>query len=75
MIPAIWQWFEFTRRNYDLVSPRPIPLSLPILNRKRNPLFARSKTCLSEAWEAEAYQTKTLERRHFSSLGHVLNEK
>ncbi len=29
----------------------------------------------SEAWEAKAYLTKTLERRHFSSLGQGLKRK
>lgn len=29
----------------------------------------------SEAWEAKAYLTKTLERRHFSSLSQALKRK
>ena len=29
----------------------------------------------SEAWEAKAYLTKALERRHFSSLGQSLKRK
>ena len=29
----------------------------------------------SEAWEAKAYLTKTLERRHFSSFGQCLKRK